>query len=359
MLTTSLSFLFRSDDDKREVFTCGDYQYSLLKDGSAMITRCKCHCDHIIIPNDLNGIPVTRIGTNVFGEHSPESINIPDGVTTIDNYAFSGCHRLRIVIIPDSVVFLGNNPFVRCARLEKIRISSNHPVLEVINGVLFDKTTKKLICYPCGLLFHDYYTIPQGIRRIGDSAFYNNEHIRRVIIPNSVISLEGNPFAESHLKSIYVPPDHPTLSVIDDVLFEKATKKLICCPGGKSGAYTVPQGIQQIGDSAFYGCHLLTDITLPDSVTSIGNLAFQGCGHLNNLVFPDSVMTIGDRVFINCESLTTLSIPDSVTSIGKDMFSHYSMTVTVKKNSYAHHYCKENIIPYTCPGDFNLDWLNH
>ncbi len=160
-------------------------------------------------------------------------------------------------------------------------------------------------------------TIPDSITSIRDNAFFCCESLSSVTIGMAVEYVGGNPFANCEaLTRIVVSPDHPFLATIDKVLFHKVDKRLICYPKGLSGvSYADPDGIQSIGDSAFYGCESLSSITIPDSVTSIGNEAFAFCSSLSSLTIPDSVTSIGYRAFCGCESLTSLTIPDSVTSI--------------------------------------------
>src|ERR1039457_404017 len=82
---------------------------------------------------------------------------------------------------------------------------------------------------------------------------------------------------------------------------------------GYGGAVTVPSTtngypVTSIGDSAFYGCNQVTNVTIPDSVTSIGAWAFENCSSLTNVTLPGSLASLPDGVFENCTSLTTVTI---------------------------------------------------
>ena len=318
-----------AEDEERETFTSGDYEYALLDDGTVEITGYNGKAEKLTIPNMLNG----------------------KKVTSIDDRAFYRCDSLISIIIPDSVAKISANPFAYCSTLKSIFVSSEHPYFFAIDGVLFRKADSCLISYPKGREYTTY-NIPQGITAIESSAFYDCKFLTRVTIPDSVTSIGDcafslcdsltsitipdsveqigtNPFTVcSALKSISVSPEHPYFATIDGVLFRKADKALISYPAGiSSSTYTIPQGITAIGDSAFYYCDSLTSVSIPDSVTSIGDNAFYFCESLTSVTIPDSVTAIGDSAFSYCDSLTSFSIPDSFTAIGDQAFySCYSLT---------------------------------
>lgn len=391
-------------DEEAVVFISGDYEYSLTDDGTAEITDYLGSDETLVVPAELDGIAVTSIGDMAFFWcNSLASITIPKGVTSIGNYAFIWCKSLTSINLPDTVTHIGINPFIDCDSLIRINVSPDNPELAVIDGVLFSKTDKALVCYPCARP-NSEYTIPQGITRIRDRAvstcaflvsitipdsvisiedraFYSCSSLTSITIPDSVTEIGANPFSScSSLTSIRVSPGHPELAVIDGVLFSKSDKRLICYPCAiPSSEYTVPYGVECIGYEAFAKCERLTSITIPDSVTSIGDRAFNSCvslthftlpnsvtsisdgmfmycASMTNIMIPESVTSIGIEAFSFCESLTNLTIPDSVTEIGK--YAFYScpvLTLTVGRDSCAAQYAKENDIPYTFP-DAN-GWL--
>ena len=320
-----------AEDEERETFTSGDYEYALLDDGTVEITGYNGKAEKLTIPNMLNG----------------------KKVTSIDDRAFYRCDSLISISIPDSVAKISANPFAYCSTLKSIFVSSEHPYFFAIDGVLFRKADSCLISYPKGREYTTY-NIPQGITAIESSAFYDCKFLTRVTIPDSVTSIGDcafslcdsltsitipdsveqigtNPFTVcSALKSISVSPEHPYFATIDGVLFRKADKALISYPAGiSSSTYTIPQGITAIGDSAFYYCDSLTSVSIPDSVTSIGDNAFYFCESLTSVTIPDSVTAIGDSAFSYCDSLTSVSIPDSVTAIGDEAFYSCSSLTSV------------------------------
>ena len=167
----------------------------------------------------------------------------------------------------------------------------------------------------------EYNSVTYTVTSIGDDAFYGCTGLTSVTIPNSVTSIGSSAFSGcSGLTSIDVASDNSNYCSVDGVLFNKDKTTLIQYPGGKQGAYTIPNSVTSIGYAAFSGCSGLTSVTIPNSVTSIGAGAFNGCTGLTSVTIPNSVTSIGDGAFSGCTGLTSIEIPNSVTSIGRWAF---------------------------------------
>ena len=163
-------------------------------------------------------------------------------------------------------------------------------------------------------------TIPNSVTSIGSSAFYGCTGLTSVTIPNSVTSI-GTAFVGcSGLTEINVDENNSVYSSIDGVVLNKSQTELVCYPGGKQGAYTIPNSVTSIGRYAFQECRGLTSIDIPNSVTSIGEYAFDYCSGLTSVTIGNSVTSIGKYAFWGCTGLTSVTIPNSVTSIGESAF---------------------------------------
>ena len=157
----------------------------------------------------------------------------------------------------------------------------------------------------------------------------NNQTIQTITIPKTVTKLVDNPFCRCEaLQAILVEEGNPVFVSVDGVLFSKEDKKLCCYPRGKAeGPYEIHDGIELIGDEAFYSCLNLTQVSIPNSVTMIGGGAFFNCQNLTGVVFGDgasafsSLTEIKHQAFDNCNSLAAIEIPDSVQIIGEQAFS--------------------------------------
>lgn len=243
-------------------YRCFSLQEIAIPEGVTQIKRLTFHqCSKLTsvsFPSTLRAI-----GSNAFGFcMSFADFVIPEGVTFVDNEAFYRCENMVSVTIPNSLTELGPNPFAECVSLTQINVSPEHPNLYVENGVLFDRATGTLVCYP-STLTAESYAIPEGTLVIGASSF------------------EGH----SPLKSV-----------------------------------SIPQGVTEIGDSAFRNCHSLSELSIPDSVTRIGNYAFSSTA-LKKLVIGPSVTEIGSSFLWDCEQLEKVAIPASVTEIGQYAFT--------------------------------------
>ena len=281
-----------------EEFRSGDFAYILLEDGTAGITQYKGWDAAVVIPESLDGYPVTSIGEFAFDRlySGLASVTIPQGVVSIGDYAFSDCGYLASVSMPDSVKTIGVRAFRNCSSLTAL-------------------------------------ALPDGLEEIGDEAFAGCSGLTAVTVPDSVKMIGINPFQGESLETLAVSPDHPWLAVSDGVLFTRADKRLVCCTRAQArSVYEVPQGTLSIGDKAFRNCAWLAAVTIPDSVTAIG-----------------------EEAFFRCPDLATVRIPGSVTSAGDDLFDrrHDNLTVIVDRNSYMERYCRQHEITfiYAEPGD--------
>ncbi|WP_400219631.1 leucine-rich repeat protein, partial [Methanomethylophilus alvi] len=225
-----------------------------------------CSVDGVLFSKDMKTLVQYPAG------RPDDSYIIPDGVTSIGQYAFRGCTSLVSVTIPDGVTSIGSNAFSGCTSLVSV-------------------------------------TIPDSVTSIGDEAFYRCSSLTSVTLPDGVTSLGSNAFSGcSSLASITIPD---SVTSIGQYAFYRCTSLV---------SVTIPDSVTSIGQYAFEGCTSLVSVTIPDSVTSIGQYAFEGCTSLVSVTIPDSVTSIGQYAFQGCSSLTSVVIGNGVTSIGQYAF---------------------------------------
>ena len=269
-----------------ENFISGDYEYSLLDDGTIEISKYIGSDKEITIPDTIDGKKVTSIG----------------------NYVFEHCIGLESITIPENITNIENMAFHICTNLESINVDVNNNIYSSIDGVLFNKEQDKIIFFPDNRF--DSYEIPDSVTSIGDMAFYGCDNLTNIIIPDSVTSIGNGAFYGCYNLTNIIIPD--SVTSIENYAFSG-------CANFTS--ITIPDSVTSIGEGAFSSCRILTSITIPDSVTSISDSTFRNCYKLTDIIIPNSVTSIGFFAFEACD-LTNITIPNSVTSIGGAAFRY-------------------------------------
>lgn len=204
-----------------------------------------------------------------WGESKPSAVYFADGVTGIGNYAFASQPSLNNVVFQDAskLTYIGQRAFY-----------------DDDNAVFTDqgnegKTTTLNL---------------SGVTTMGEYAFYNCDKLTGVELGGNITAVEGNGNTSNKI------PNHAFTST-----------------GVQS--ITVPSGITEVGEYAFYDCPLNKDpyISLQEGLKTIGNYAFGKNDAAPNttmigLTIPSSVESIGDHAFYNYTGLQT------VTVLGKD-----------------------------------------
>ena len=195
--------------------------WKLYEDGTLNISGTGAMKDY-----DSDDSPATQ------KKDSVKKVVIEDDVTSIGNYAFSGCSSLTDITLPSSVTSIKSCAFYKCSQLASIEIPSS--VTSIGNSAFQNCTGLTSI------------TIPESVTSIGDSAFRNCTGLTSITISDRVTSIGNYVFwGCSNLTSI-----------------------------------VIPDSVTSIGVLAFNDCSSLTSITIPYSVTSIGYAAFSDCSSL-------------------------------------------------------------------------------
>lgn len=180
-------------------------------------------------------------------------------VTAIGSSAFNGCVGITEIVISNSVTTIGASSFAGCIGLKSMDIS-------------------------------------KSITAISDSAFAD-------CINLTAINVDANSTSfSSHLGSLY----------------NKSLSKLLICPPGFEGEFSVASETDTIGTSAFKNCQKLTKIVL--DVETIESNAFFNCKGLLEVELKSGLKTIQDSAFRNCTGIKSIDLPNSVTTIGANTF---------------------------------------
>ena len=247
---------------------------------------------------------------------------IPDGIDTVKGGAFAGCSGLTSIDL-GNVATIGDYAFEDCSGLTSIDFGN----VTIVGNYAFAGCN--------GLTSIDF----GNVTTIGSSAFAGCSALpSSLIIPPSVTSAGQYIFSDSGVKKVACPKGiyiymgcnwHISYDS-EDVLFEdgwiynKDKTSIIYAPLTLEGDYTIPDGINTVGERAFAGCSGLTSIDF-GNVTTINEYAFEDCSGLTSIDF-GNVTTINENAFDDCSGLTSLILPPSV----KAAAAFYGCTELVK-----------------------------
>ena len=194
---------------------------------TVVVLKCNSSAEGTLkIPSAIDGAAVVKIGDSAFWYCSKlTSVTIPDSVTSLGNHILVECRGIQeltigngATAIPDNItpwctglkkVTLGKNayfvssdperytepqnPFYNSTALEEISVSAQNPYLSSKDGVLYDKTTKKLIAYPAAKTAQKFET-PSTVTTIAYGAFANSANLKSITLPNGVKQIDTDAF---------------------------------------------------------------------------------------------------------------------------------------------------------------------
>ena len=106
------------------------------------------------------------------------------------------------------------------------------------------------------------------------------------------------------------------------VEFSDDRKTLVKCPTELRGVYTIPEGVKEIEDDAFFYCEHMTSISFSNDVEKIGSRAFQYCTSLESVFLSNNLKEIGWCAFMDCRMLKDIKIPENVSRIDEYAFGN-------------------------------------
>ena len=326
-------------------YTVGNstYTYTILTDDTIKITKYKGTDESIVIPSEIDGKKVTVIGSSAFyGFKSLKNIEIPDGITSIENYAFCQCWSITSLSVPESVTSIGTGAFRFCGDLKEIKLPSN---LTVLSDSLFGADANLEYITFGDAEKTDTVIIPETVQKIGNYVFMNCEKIKNInlpanlksigktcfqgcisltglFIPQSVESIGGGIFVDCDaLQSVEIEDENNNFIFKDGILYDVKNGILVSAVNSLiPEKVIVDECTKTIDYSAFADCNNLYEIEIPQGVVNIGEKAFARLDNLKNIDIPDSVTNITTLAFYRCNGLVSVQVPGSVTAIKNGTF---------------------------------------
>ena len=289
---------------------------------------------------------------------------IPDGVKTINGFAFNGCESLKTLTISEAVDTIGEYAFQGCNGIAELSIPQN---VKSINRYAFRDCAgiKSLILNEgidsiCEYAFTGCngvgeVVIPNSVNFMGESAFSRCEGLKTVKIGDGLKEIMNYAFQDckslenltiganvenigynafSYCAELKEINGGDNLMSVDPSAFS-GTAWIDAQPDGvlylgavaykykgvmpEEASIEIKEGTKSLCNDLFYMQNNLKNITLPESLKTIGNWAFYKCNGLTTVDIPNNVETIGDFAFSSCEGLKTLTLGKSVTLVGDGM----------------------------------------
>ena len=299
----------------------------------------------LVIPETLQGVPVTEIGYRAFFENkvitgatlpstikkigdrafmytNVAAINLPDGLEIIEEGAFAQMPNLTSINIPGSVKELPYMVFYNDVKLASVTLNEG---LEKIGSDVFSNCPVAALVLPESLKALDQCSFqnctslasinfPANLTTI-PMACFDNTGFTTLTIPETIVTIEGGAFSRcAKLTSITLPKTLTTLGgTFDSGIFNE-------CTALTEVNFAEGSQITMIGAFTFNGCTSLTQITIPETVTSIEYCAFSGTG-LTSVDIPASVEKIAGQAFYLCNSLNSITLHEGLTSVDSMAFA--------------------------------------
>ena len=262
------------------------------------------------------------------------NINIPEGVETVDSFAFNGCsnlsgkvmfpstlkrinnnaftsdNRITELIFNDksTALYLGNNAFNGCASLSNIHFSNN------LNALTYSNSSSNYIFSGCTNLKE--LNIPGGIGTIPTYLFYTIPALEKITVGEGITQINDGAFdsSASTLKEVYLPS---TLTVIANGLFQNYSKLEKINPTEDCNI-NIPEGVETIDSNAFYGCSSLSGkVIFPSTLKKINDNAFFANEKITDFIFNDesTELYLVYRAFGNCTLLSNIHFSDKLKNL--------------------------------------------
>lgn len=303
--------------------------------------------------------PVTTIGERAFMNSHFETVILPRGITSIENWGFNQCNRLTTIELGNQIISIGRQAFNGCTALSEIKLPKT---IQTIGYHAFRS---------CRGLAN--VTIAEGAEvAIGEACFYGCTKLTHIALPSTTQSIGVDAFSQSGLTEIHIP-EGASLPMTNPFIHCENLKRfsgqmassdgrylirdysfLYAVAGAELTTLTIPDGITEIG---YYACieYPIERVVLPNSLKYMYQNPFYGCENLaefsgkfasddgrcviidNELhafapaglettpyTIPTGVETILQQAFLGCD-IQTITIPSSVKVIGNSAFKGASL----------------------------------
>lgn len=299
----------------------------------------------VVIPAKYNNYTIMSVAANAVKSNTTiTSVEVPDTVTTLGEYAFAECTYLRTISLPANISEVGAYAFYRCERLESaITLKHVRQIKESVfnscerlTSVTFGEQLDSVGAYAfAGCIAMKSLSLPSTVKQIGAYAFADDTALTSFALPGSLTSLGAGALSGClALSSVTIDASNTAYTVKDGDLYTKDGKTLILYVKGDETSYTIASAVETIQTDAFSCATNLTSLVIGENVQTIESGALKGAKNLVSLTIPFlggsaddssayfSYIFGAESGFLNGESgkftpasLTTLKILKQVTEV--------------------------------------------
>lgn len=248
-------------------------------------------------------------------------------VVAVDEYTFVSDEYVKYIYIGESVEYIDERAFVYCKQLRAVYVDENNPNYVDVDGVLYTKDMKTIVLYPisyCTQIVYDDIEKSGEVTSIGldiketVNASGENTDALYLDFKNKASDDISRVLFDEMLERGVMAPYIGTYYIIKEKTDTSLTvEKAWSC----DEVYSIPEGVERIGDNCFYKCDRLQRIDIPSTVKEIGEMAFFKCYGISLVSLPDGLVSIGCDAFSYCQNMKySIFIPASVEEIGHHCF---------------------------------------
>ena len=257
------------------------WTYAVIDGSFVRIEKCETAADDLVIPCDIDGLPVLAIGDGACAKlDAVETIMCPPTVSAIGKGAFGLCANLKSIVLPSHVDDFDPSWLNRCDSLEEI-------------------------------------VLPGRLEQVPASVF-SAGHVARLTVGANAWAVEPGAFERGKLEEISIDSANPHLAT-DGTGVYSADGTALWAIARPVEHYEVCDGCERIMPKAAYGMGQLLGVSLPPSIRRIGELAFARSG-IECFKAPSGLEEIAARAFQGCQSLAQVKLGDELGAIGDSAF---------------------------------------
>lgn len=255
--------------------------------------RLSCPLEKLVIPDGIR-----RIHESAFRSAAPKHLDTPvmpsrNNIEDLGGrHSYYGGDKCGELTLRSRQARLSFGSLRGWHRLQAVHVPEGHKQYCSVDGIVFSRDRKTLVFYPPGKQ-QDGYDIPDGVAKIGRSAFEGQAYLKEVRMPDSVTTLGMSAFFQC--------------AALRKVVFSESLRE-------------IPDASAYQEGGVFEDCEALEEAALPRKLQYLGSYAFCGSG-LRRITLGEGLRQMGEYA-LAAEHLREVALPQSLERLGKGALYH-------------------------------------